>query len=77
MVEDWPFDNPENLIVFTLKRIVNGESVILLVTHDEDDGGWQFLDGDEAAVEDASLVCLRTMADLDPSIVQLADLPLG
>ena len=57
MPDDWPFDDPENLAVFTLKRIVRGESPILRVCHDEDDGGWQFLDGGEVAVEEASLVC--------------------
>ncbi len=77
MPTDWPFSDPENLAVVTLKRIIRGESPILRVTHDEDDGGWQFLDGGEVAVEEASLVSLRQMARLDPSILELADLPLG
>src|SRR5947209_12602760 len=42
MFENWPFAEPEDLAVFTLKRIVRGESPILMVSHDEDDGGWQF-----------------------------------
>ena len=45
MADDWPFTDPENLAVFTLARVVRGESPILRVTHDEDDGGWQFTDG--------------------------------
>jgi hypothetical protein len=77
MPADWPFDDPENLAVITLKRIVRGETPILRVTHDEDDGGWQFLDGDEVAVEEASLVSLRQMTRLDPSVLELADLPLS
>lgn len=77
MPADWPFTDAENLAVFTLKRIVRGESPILRVTHDEDDGGWQFLDGGEIAVEEASLVSLRQMTRIDPSILELADLPLG
>jgi hypothetical protein len=77
MPADWPFADPENLAVFTLKRIVRGELPILRVTHDEDDSGWQFLDGAEVAVEEASLVCLREIARLDPSILELADLPFG
>jgi hypothetical protein len=77
MPADWPFTDPENLAVFTLKRIIRGESLILRVTHDEDDGGWQFLDGGEVAVEEASLVSLRQMTRIDPSILELADLPLG
>src|SRR5262249_51303476 len=77
MPADWPFADPENLAVFTLKRIVRGESPILRVSHDEEDGSWQFLDGGEVAVEEASLVSLRQMTHIDPSILGLADLPLG
>ena len=77
MSKNWPFTDPENLLVFTLKRITRGESPILRVTHDEDDGGWQFLDGGEVSTEDASLFSLRTMTRIDPSVLELADLPPG
>jgi hypothetical protein len=77
MSENWPFDDPENLAVFTLERIVRGWSPILRVTHDEDDGGWQFLDGGDVAIEEASLVSLRCITEIDPSVLELADLPLG
>jgi hypothetical protein len=40
MSDAWPFTDPENLAVFTLKRITSGESPILRVCHNEDDGGW-------------------------------------
>lgn len=77
MSENWPFDEPENLAVFTLKRIVRGESPILRVTHDEEDGGWQFLDGGEVSSQEASLVSLRFVTQVDPSVLEMADLPLG
>lgn len=77
MSKNWPFTDPENLAVFTLKRITRGGSPILRVCHDEDDGAWQFLDGGEVSVEEASLVCLQEMTRLDPSVLELADLPLG
>lgn len=77
MPDAWPFADPEDLGVFTLKRAIRGESPILHVSHDEDDGGWQFLDGAAVAVEDAALVCLREMVRLDPSLLELADLPVG
>jgi hypothetical protein len=77
MPDDWPFDDPENLAVFTLKRLVQGGSPILRVTHDEDDGGWQFLDVGEVSMDEASLVSLREITRLDPSILELADLPVG
>jgi hypothetical protein len=77
MPADWPFSDPEDLAVFTLKRIVQGESPILRVTHDEEDGGWQFLDDGEVAVEGASIVSLRQMTCIDSGILELSDLPLG
>jgi hypothetical protein len=77
MPDKWPFDDPENLDVFTLKRIAQDSSPILRVTHDEDDGGWQFLDGGEVLMDEAFLVSLRNITHLDPSLVELADLPIG
>src|SRR4051812_30842651 len=77
MPADWPFTDPENLAVFTLKRIVRGGSPILRVTHDADDGGRQFLDSGDVAIEEESFVSLREMTRLDPSVLELANLPLG
>jgi hypothetical protein len=49
---------------------------ILHVTHDTDDHGWQFLTGD-ARAEDAKIILLEEAVELDPSVLQLADLPVG
>ena len=76
MPERWPFDDPENLAVITLKRILARKRAILLVTHDED-GDWQFLDGQSVREEDAAVVSLRHVTLLDPGIIGLADLPRG
>ncbi|KAA5538877.1 hypothetical protein FYK55_25915 [Roseiconus nitratireducens] len=56
---------------------MDGTNPSLHVTHDEDDGGWQFLDGGDATLENAMVVSLRNVTDHDPTIKQLADLPLG
>jgi hypothetical protein len=79
---DWPFDDPKNLAVITTKRIVNGEAPILLVFRDAEEGDWQFLDGEEFYddgnfVEGAAVVGLHTITRIDPSLLSLADLPLG
>jgi hypothetical protein len=50
---------------------------ILLVNHDADDGGWQFLTGEPLQMEDAILVSLAEIVRLDPTLESLADLPLG
>ena len=44
----WPFDQPPNCAVFTLRRIAEGIDPILFVSHDLDDHGWQFWDSTEA-----------------------------
>jgi hypothetical protein len=74
---DWPFDEPEETEVIALRRVLRGDCPLLLVTHDEDDGSWQFLDGEHVFEEDAAVVCLGEMVQLDPSVGALADLPAG
>jgi hypothetical protein len=57
---------------------MEGRAPILLVSHDADDGMWQFLDGrDDPAADDAVVLGLECVFSLDPSIAELADLPLG
>jgi len=72
----WPFADGPNCAVFTLKRILRGESHILLVVHDTD-GDWQFLDGGECSEQDAAIVSLAEMVKLDPALSELATLPTG
>jgi hypothetical protein len=77
MDSNWPFKDPKNVAVFTTKRIIFEGYPILLVTHDEDDGAWQFLDGYQLENSDAAIVGLVEIAKLDPSILELADLSEG
>lgn len=77
MATTWPFPDPEETAVITLWRILRGESPLRLVTHDEDDGGWQFLDGEHVFEEDAAVVALGEMVQFDESLLALADLPRG
>ena len=76
-IEPWPFPDPPIVEAITLDRILNGSSSILLITRDLDDGTWQFLDGGHVFEDDAALVLLGEMLQFDPSIADLADLPLG
>jgi hypothetical protein len=51
---------------------------ILEVSHDEDDGGWQFLCGSpDLEEDDARVVSLQSIVQRDATIAELADLPLG
>jgi hypothetical protein len=61
------------------RSVLSGEKPIALVTHDADDGGWQFLSHETGALNerDGRVVGLGEIIALDPSLTVLADLPVG
>ncbi|MBN1765675.1 MAG: hypothetical protein JW860_10490 [Sedimentisphaerales bacterium] len=80
MVEnDWPFSDPQNIAVITCKEIVSGVKWIYYVTHDADDGAWQFHPKYPSLISqnEAIIVGLKEIVSIDPTIKDLADLPLG
>lgn len=76
---EWKFDDPENVAVYTTKGIMKGGKFISYVSHDDDDGAWQFHDDTPGSVpeSEAMIVSLKRMVELDSTIAELADLPLG
>lgn len=75
--EMWPFDQPRNCASISLRSIVFEGAPILYGTHDLDDHGWQFLGLDAPSVSDACVIALEKVIAMDPSILELADLPPG
>jgi hypothetical protein len=73
----WPFPDPPDTEVITLKRILSRETPLRLVSHDEDDGSWQFLDGEHLFEDDAALMTLDEVTRFDFSLFDLSDLPNG
>ena len=76
-MKDWPFSNPPNFMTITTRPVVDRGRPILLVTREADDGTWQFLTGDAFHFADAMVVTPDSMILRDPSLRELADLPLG
>jgi len=74
-MEIWPFPDAPNTMVFTTRDIVEGNAGILFVTHDQDDGAWQFRTAPKAA--GGRIVSLEEVVFSDPSLSELADLPTG
>lgn len=74
---DWAFSEPTYEAVITVRQIVQGGEPVLLVSHDADDGGWQFLTAGQFEVADGMVVSLESMVQRDPSLTELADLPAG
>lgn len=72
------FPVPENTAVFTCLSVLDGSECICIVTHDEEDGAWQFLPLNGApTVGTARVVSLKTIVDIDCSVQELADLQPG
>lgn len=74
---EWPFADPPNVAVITVAQVMRQGSPVLLVCHDADDGGWQFLTGGSFDVADGMIVSLEAMLKHDPTLVSLSDLPIG
>ena len=74
--QDWPFDQPPDAAAITVRAVLDG-APILLVSHDADDDGWQFLDGNEVDVDRAVLISMARVIGLDPSVLEVADLQRG
>lgn len=75
---DWPFADPKNVVTFTVRDIVEKRAPILFVAHEQEDGMWQFLTGDDLPPKkDWLLVGLSEIVAVDPTVRELADLPLG
>lgn len=74
---DWPFEDPPNVACFTTWRVLDAIEPIVYVSHDAEDGAWQFLPESGAIEELAAVVGLAEMCRKDPSLLQLARLPLG
>lgn len=75
-MSNWPFDDKPNTASITTRQVLEG-APILLVTHDADDGGWQFLCGTTNDPEDARIVGLGRMYARDATLGELADMPEG
>src|SRR5437868_521103 len=75
--EDWPFHEPPSAVSTTTRSVVERLAPILLVQHMAEDAGWAFLDGGAFDMDEALLVVMRRLVDLDPTVRELSDLPAG
>lgn len=62
--------------VITTSAVLAG-APILMISHDADDGGWQFLCGTTTDPEDGRIVHLREIVAMDPTVSEVADIPVG
>ena len=74
---DFPFYDAPNTAAIICCHIIDDGKPVLYVSHDEDDGMWQFLCGSAHETAEARLVSLKEVFDLDPSVGELKDMPCG
>jgi hypothetical protein len=74
---NWKFADDPHTRVFLSGTTNNGTESVTFVSHDADDGAWQFL-GDRMMDGGGPVIsCFHHPIDRDPSLAELADLPLG
>jgi len=73
------FKDPLNTAIFTTKFIVEDKKVIAYVTHDIEDGAWQFLSNDyyDKYEDIAMVLSLAEIIEIDQTVLEIADLQLG
>jgi hypothetical protein len=76
-IYDWKFADSAHTGVYTTNLVLSGDEPILYVSHDEEDGAWQFHGTSDAKIESSALVCFHHVTDKDPTIKELATLPRG
>lgn len=74
---NWKFSDDPHTRVFLSETVHKGTESVTYVFHDGDDGAWQFL-GDSMSDGGGPVIsCFHHPIDADPSLAELADLPLG
>jgi hypothetical protein len=74
---NWKFLDPPHTRAFLSEAVHTGVEPVTYVSHDLEDGAWQFL-GDSMAGDAKPIIsCLHHPIDKDPSLNELVDLPLG
>jgi len=75
---DYEFSEPENTVCFTCDHVLSRQRPILRVTHDAEDGIWQFMCGHNDHDEsNAKLLSLKQITEIDNSLNALSEMPLG
>jgi hypothetical protein len=74
---NWKFPDPPHTTVFLSSAVQSGAEPITYVSHDIEDGAWQFLGDSMAGGEKPVISCFHHPIDKDPSLNDLADPSIG
>lgn len=74
---NWKFPDDPHTRVFLSETVNKGTEAVTYISHDAEDGAWQLL-GDSMSDGGGPVIsCFHHPIDRDPSLVELADLPVG
>lgn len=73
---NWPFNDPINATTYCTAKVAREHFPVLQVSHDWD-GDWQFLDATTEQPEECVILCFGCVFEKDPTLSQIADLPVG
>jgi hypothetical protein len=76
-LSDWKFPDGPHTRAFLSKMVTDGDEAVTYVSHDLSDGAWQFLGNSMSDGGGPVIECLHHPIDRDPTLNELADLPLG
>lgn len=74
---EWIWDQTEDTATLTTKQVVEQGLPVLVVTHYADDHSWAFTCGVTDNPDDALVVAMETVVNLDPTLSEVADLEPG
>lgn len=75
---EFKFKYSEKTLCLTCSHVINKQRSILYVSHDSEDGTWQFLCGkDDHDSTNAKIVSLLNIVELDSTVNDLYEMPLG
>ena len=77
LFKKFSFNDKPSTAAITCVHILDEKNPILYVSHDADDGCWQFLCGKEHNIEDSRVVSLQQICEIDKSIKKIANLEYG
>lgn len=73
---NFPFKDKPDTACLTCCHVLDKIKPILYVSHDED-GFWQFLCGGQHTEDDARIVSLADIIEIDETMIDLAELDYG
>ena len=73
----FPFSDEPNTASIVCCHVLDEDEPVLYVSHDEEDGMWQFLCGKLHNTDEARIVSLYSAYMLDKSVAELSDMPCG